>query len=116
MSGSTNSRVLFVCGRNQWRSPTAENAYRNDPRIEVRSACLSPGSPRRLSDQDLSWADLVMVMERKHKSRILDGFRSHPELPPIVVLDIPDDYQFMDPELIRLLRERADDEIADFLS
>jgi hypothetical protein len=44
-------------------------------------------------------------MERRHKSRILERFREHPNLPRIVSLDIPDDYQFMDPELIELLRQ-----------
>ena len=35
---SKKPHVLFVCGRNQWRSPTAARIYANDQRIEVRSA------------------------------------------------------------------------------
>ena len=98
-------RLLFICGRNQWRSPTAEAIYRKDPRIAVRSAGVSEKSRRRLSEKDLDWADLVLVMERKYKSRILGTFRDHPKLPRIVSLDIPDEYERMDQELIALIRK-----------
>lgn len=97
--------ILFVCGRNQWRSPTAERVYRDDPRVEVRSAGVSVRSGRQISADDLSWANLIMVMERRYQSRILGTFRAHPNLPRIVSLDIPDEYQFMDEELIKLIRE-----------
>jgi len=95
--------ILFVCGRNQWRSPTAERVYRDDPRVQVKSVGVSVKSGRQISADDLSWANLVLVMEPRYKSRILETFREHPNLPRIVSLDIPDDYQFMDPELIELL-------------
>ena len=39
-------------------------------------------------------------MERKHKERILQKFGSEIEDRPIIILDIPDEYQFMDPDLI----------------
>jgi len=96
--------LLFVCGRNQWRSPTAEAIYRRDPRFEVRSAGVSPSSARQLSAKDLEWADLILVMEREHKARILERFREHPNLPRIVSLDIPDEYSYMDSELVTLIR------------
>jgi len=100
--------ILFVCGRNQWRSPTAVQVYLNDPRIEVRSAGVSEQSPHRISERDLAWADLVLVMERKHRSRILDRFRGVTELPPIQSLDIPDAYGYLDPELVELIAAAAE--------
>jgi predicted protein tyrosine phosphatase len=66
---------------------------------------VSSKSRRQLSSKDLDWADLVLVMEREHKARILDLFRGHPDLPAIVCLDIPDDYQRGDPELIELIKK-----------
>jgi predicted protein tyrosine phosphatase len=96
-------KILFVCGRNKWRSPTAEKIYRNDPRIEVRSAGTSEKSPHPISSLDLLWADLVLVMENKHKSRISESFRDI-SLPPIKSLDIPDEYKYMDEELIELIK------------
>ena len=98
-------RLLFVCGRHQWRSPTAEDIYRNDPRLEVRSAGVSSKSPHQISAKDLDWADLVLVMEQKYKTRILQKFRDRSNMPRIVSLDIPDDYQRMDPGLVDLIRE-----------
>jgi predicted protein tyrosine phosphatase len=97
--------ILFVCGRNQWRSPTAERIYRDDPRIRVRSAGVSGKSQHQISDDDLSWAGLVVAMETKYKARILGTFQNHLNLPRIVSLDIPDEYQLMDTELIALIRE-----------
>jgi predicted protein tyrosine phosphatase len=98
---------LFVCGRNQWRSPTAARVYKNDQRIEVRSAGVSAASPHPLSQKDLEWADLVLVMEHRHKKRIVETYRAL-DLPRIIVLDIPDRYEFMDEELIELIKARTE--------
>lgn len=96
--------VLFVCSRNKWRSPTAEKVFSNYPNLQVRSAGLSPQSPRELSLADLSWADIVFVMEHYQKKRILDAFRdSDIVLPENIVINIPDEYHYMQPELISLL-------------
>lgn len=95
-------RILFVCGRNQWRSPTAERIYRNDPRVDVRSAGVSASSKRKIHEKDVEWADLILVMERKHAARIRSEFAGM-DLPEMECLDIPDDYQFMDDELVQLL-------------
>ena|SRR6266498_5065277 len=97
--------ILFVCGRHRWRSPTAEAIYRRDPRVKVRSAGVSSKSRHQISDKDLDWADLVLVMERKYKSRILGTFRDHASLPRIVSLDIPDEYERMDEQLIALIQK-----------
>lgn len=95
--------ILFVCGRNQWRSPTAARIYAKDQMIQVRAVGVSLKSPHQVSSQDIKWADLILVMERRYKSRLLDTFRDL-ELPSIESLDIPDDYQFMDAELVELIR------------
>jgi predicted protein tyrosine phosphatase len=96
-------RILFVCGRNKWRSPTAERIYRNDSRVQVRSAGVSSSAQRQVSQKDIEWCNLVLVMEQKYKECILKKFRSF-QLPPIYSLDISDDYQFMDEELIELIK------------
>src|SRR5688572_10409195 len=96
-------KVLFVCGRNQWRSPTAWQVYKNDPRIQVRSAGVSEKSPHQISNADVDWADLILVMENEHKPRIQSLFRDRP-LPEIRSLEIPDEYEYMDQELIQLIK------------
>jgi predicted protein tyrosine phosphatase len=101
-------KILFVCGRNQWRSPTAERIYRGDQRVAARSAGVGAKSVHRLNDADLDWADLVLVMERKYVSRIRSDFAVRSNLPPMESLDIPDDFELMDPELIALIRANTE--------
>ena len=103
--GASGERIhlLFVCSRNQWRSPTGEQVWRRDPRVQVRSAGTSAGARRVVSAADLAWADVVLVMEDKHKSRLAAAFRDALAHKRLHVLDIPDDYRFMDPELVALL-------------
>lgn len=104
----TMVNVLFVCSRNQWRSPTAERVWRHEPGVSVRSAGTSPRAKRTLTLSDVRWADLIFVMEEKHKSRMRAEFRQEMTHKLIHVLDIPDDYQFMDPELVELVREKCE--------
>ncbi|HMP75286.1 MAG TPA: phosphotyrosine protein phosphatase [Kiritimatiellia bacterium] len=92
--------ILFVCGRNNRRGPTAERMYRRDPRMNVRAVGLGDTSARRLQEADLRWASLVLVMERKYIVRIRTGFPKVDPLPPIVSLNIADEYIFMQPELV----------------
>ena len=104
--------ILFICSRNQWRSPTAENLYRKRGDIRVRSAGTSGAGRRRVTEGDIRWADLVVAMEDRHRSRLKDRFRGGRGLPPIVVLGVPDDYGYMDPELVDLLVPAIDELLA----
>ena len=104
-------QILFVCGRNKWRSPTAERLYRNDRRIQVRSAGISSKSPHQISTADIQWADLILVMEENYSSWIRENFRAL-NLPPIKSLDIPDEYEFMDDELVELIRNSVEPHIS----
>jgi predicted protein tyrosine phosphatase len=95
-------RVLFVCAMNKERSVTAERLYRNDARLEVRSAGVRQDANRRVSEDDVRWADVVFCMEREHKAWIEMRFEGV-DLPRIDVLDIPDEYACMDPHLQEIL-------------
>lgn len=97
--------VLFVCSRNQWRSPTAEKVWNKRPDLSCRSAGTSPRARRTVSAQDVRWADVVYVMEHKHKNRLLARFNKLLRNKPLHVLDIPDQYQYMDPELVEMLEQ-----------
>jgi predicted protein tyrosine phosphatase len=97
--------ILFICSRNQWRSPTAEHIWRKHPLLSVRSAGTSPNARRKVSIDDIRWADVIFVMEEKHKSRLVAEFTRLIENKPIHVLDIPDEYKYMDPELVESLEQ-----------
>jgi len=95
--------ILFVCGRNKWRSPTAVHTYRNDDRLEARAAGISTKSKHQISKADVEWADLILVMESEYKAWILGRFQDL-KLPRIASLDIPDEFASLDAELIELIR------------
>jgi predicted protein tyrosine phosphatase len=97
--------ILVVCSRNKRRSRTAEYIFKNDMRFDIRSVGLSPKSERQLREEDLIWADLIFVMEQKQKLRITETYR-HVEVPSVEVLHIPDDYEYLDEELIDLLTDK----------
>ena len=92
--------LLFICSRNQWRSPTAEAIWRKHPEFNAKSAGTSPKAKKTVSQDDIRWADMIFVMEQKHKNRLQAEFTRMLENKPVYVLDIPDEYKYMDPELI----------------
>ena len=101
------SNLLFICSRNQWRSPTAEKIFKQKG-FSARSAGTSPNARNSISISDVKWADIIFVMEKKHKNRITAKFTRLVEHKPIHILDIPDDYKFMDSELISHLEDAVE--------
>ena len=103
----TPVNVLFLCSRNQWRSPTAERVFRDTAGWLVRSRGLAASARRQLTERDVAWADVIVVMERRHAQTLRERFRGSLADRPVHVLSIPDRYPFMDPDLVALLRERV---------
>lgn len=108
MQNLTKSNVLFVCSRNQWRSPTAEKIWRRHSNLSVRSGGTSSNARHTVSIDDVKWAHVIFVMEEKHKVQLKAKFRKELVSKRIYVLDIPDEYQFMDSELIDLLQQSVE--------
>lgn len=100
-------RVLFLCSRNRLRSPTAEQVFAAWPGLETDSAGLADDADTPLSAEQLDWAELILVMEASHRRRLLARHRERLRGKRVVVLGIPDDYGFMQPELIALLHKKA---------
>ncbi|WP_375418954.1 low molecular weight protein tyrosine phosphatase family protein [uncultured Hymenobacter sp.] len=102
----TARQLLFICSQNQWRSPTAEALFDGHPHYEARSAGTEAGARVRVSAGLLGWADAVFVMERRHADRLREKFAEELAGKPLIVLRIPDLYQFGDDTLLALLREK----------
>lgn len=96
--------LLFVCSRNEWRSKTAETIFKNNNLHQVKSAGTSKKARIKLNQQMIDWADLVFLMEHKHKNIMKQNFIVDKMKEEIIVLDIPDNYQYMDEELIGKLK------------
>jgi predicted protein tyrosine phosphatase len=96
-------QLLFVCSRNQWRSPTAAALFADSDRYVAKSAGTSDSARIKITPGLINWADRLFVMEKRHAAIIQ---RNYPDLiadKSIVVLHITDDYQYMDSELIDIL-------------
>jgi predicted protein tyrosine phosphatase len=100
--------ILFVCSRNKWRSATAETIYKNHPEHQVRSAGTEPSARIKINAKLIDWADLIFVMEKKHKQRITERFPEEVYGKEMITLNIPDDYQYMDEELIEEIRSKVE--------
>ncbi len=99
--------VLFVCGRNRARSPTAEQVFADYPGIEVASAGISRDADVPVTAELLEWADIVFVMEYGQRAKLAAQFRTSLKNAKVVCLGIPDDFAFMDPELVALLKSKV---------
>lgn len=100
--------ILFVCSRNKWRSRTAEDIFKGDQRHSFRSAGTENDARIRVSEKLIQWADLILVMEKRHKHRLQEKFGSLLNNKRMEILDIEDNYQYMDEELIQSLKAVVD--------
>lgn len=100
-------RALFICSQNRLRSPTAEQVFSDWPGVETDSAGLGNDAIILLSVEQLDWASIIFVMEKAHRNKLSKKFKAHLNSKRVICLDIPDDYDFMQPELVRLLKTKA---------
>lgn len=98
--------MLFVCSQNRLRSPTAEQVFSTREDIEVASAGTNRDADNPLTDELVAWADMIFVMEKQHRSKVQQKFRRSLKA-RVICLEIPDDYEFMDPALVQLLKARV---------
>ena len=100
-------RVLFVCHFNRKRSATAERVFGKDPGLDVRSAGTSQDALVRVNQRMLDWADVIFTMDGDQRRDMETMFPGHVGLEKIVCLHIRDEYDFLDPVLVALLRART---------
>jgi predicted protein tyrosine phosphatase len=99
--------VLFVCDQNRLRSKTAAAIFDNDDRLNVRAAGVRRSAAVPVTRELLEWADLIFVMERSQRNVIRKRFEDVYDRKRMICLYIPDEYDFMDQALIRLLMDRV---------
>lgn len=100
-------RVLFLCHYNMTRSATAERLFCKRRDLDVRSAGTSPDALARVNALMLEWADVIFIMDDEQRRSLEAMFPEHPALQRLVCLDIPDNFTFLEPELVQLLEERV---------
>jgi len=100
-------KLLFVCSENRLRSPTAEAVFSEYEGIEAIGAGTNSDAETPVSGDLIEWADIILVMEKSHRNKISKKYKDLLKNKRLVVLDIPDNYECMQPELIQLLKTKV---------
>jgi predicted protein tyrosine phosphatase len=99
--------LLFVCSRNRLRSPIAETIFSGLEGYAALSAGTSPDAVTVISADLVDCADVIFAMEGIHRRRLNERFGSSLRTKRLIVLGITDDYDYMDPRLVSLLKEQV---------
>jgi predicted protein tyrosine phosphatase len=100
-------QLLFLCSRNKLRSPTAEAIFSEYEGLEVESAGLNPDAEVLVSTEMIELADIIFVMEKSHRSKLSQKFKPTLKGKRVICLDIPDEYEYMEPALVELLEKKV---------
>jgi len=106
MKDAPIQKLLFVCSRNKIRSLTAEKLFEGFPLYQVRSAGTQPGARIVVTEGHIGWADLIFCMEKSHLNRLRRKFPEALRDKQVICLHIPDEFEFMQTELVDELRAR----------
>jgi predicted protein tyrosine phosphatase len=104
-------KLLFICSQNKWRSLTAERIYDGFPSYQVKSAGTDKGARVKVTGGHIGWADWIFVMEKKHLQILRSKYQDELQTKKVICLNIADDFEFMDAELIEILKSKLSEYI-----
>jgi predicted protein tyrosine phosphatase len=93
-------KLLFVCSRNEVRSLTAEKMFESSSIYHVRSVGTQPRARIKITEGHIGWADIIFCMEKSHLNKLQQKFPAALQDKEIICLHIPDEYEFMDKNLL----------------
>ncbi len=99
--------LLFVCSENRLRSPTGEEVFSLYEGVDAIGCGTNSDAETTISGDLIEWSDIVFVMEKSHRNKVAKKFRELLKTKRLICLDIADEYDRMDPVLIRLLENRV---------
>ncbi|MBE9205912.1 phosphotyrosine protein phosphatase [Nostoc sp. LEGE 06077] len=100
-------KLLFICSQNRLRSPTAEVVFAEYEGLETDSAGLDHYAVVTVSTEAIEWADIIFVMEQSHKRKLSKNFQPFLKNKKIICLDIPDEFEYMEPTLIEIFKKKV---------
>ena len=99
--------LLFVCSENRLRSPTAEAIFSNYDGINAIGAGTNSDAETTVSGDLIEWADVIFAMEKSHRKKISKKFSALLRNKRLVCLAIPDNFEYMQPELVKILETKV---------
>lgn len=99
--------LLFVCSENRLRSPTGEEVFSQFTGVDAIGCGTNKDAETTISGDLIDWADIIFAMEKTHRNKISTKFREQLRDKKLVCLGIPDNYERMDPVLVRILTTRV---------
>ena len=109
-------RVLFICSRNRMRSPTAEAVFAAYEGLETLSAGTETDALTPVDAELIEWAEIIFAMENSHRNKLRQRFGKLLDKKRLVVLRIRDDYDYMQPELVEILKRKVPPHLPGLLS
>ena len=99
--------LLFVCSENRLRSPTGEEVFSQYDGVSAIGCGTNSDAATPISGDLVEWADIIFVMEKSHRNKVTKKFKALLKGKRLICLDIPDDYERMEPMLVQLLENRV---------
>ena len=99
--------LLFICTANRLRSPTAEAVFSEYDNYNAISAGTNADAETTVSGDLIEWADVIFVMEQSHRKKVAKKFKDLIVDKKLACLAIPDNYEYMQPELVELLKVKV---------
>ena len=99
--------ALFVCTLGRMRSLTAEHVFATREDLRVAAAGISADAENPVTPALVEWADIIFVMEDFHRNKLAEKFGAALNGRQVIALGIPDRYEYMDPQLVRLLKTKV---------
>lgn len=100
-------KLLFICSQNRLRSPTAEAVFSEYEGLMVDSAGIDKDAETPVYSEVIEWADIIFVMEKSHRRKLSSKFQPWLKDKRVICLDIPDNYEYMEPALVELLKKKV---------
>ncbi len=105
-------RVLCVCSAGILRSATAAHILAGKPfNCNTRNVGTAGYALIPVTEDLIQWADYIICMEPEHEIYIRNKMIEWGYKKPIMTLDIEDIYEYRDPKLIKLIKQRYSEKI-----
>lgn len=100
-----DKRVLFVCSMGILRSATGSRIYGN--KYNTRSVGTHDEALIQINQKMIDWADEIVFVNKENFT--IAGYHFYLEGANVKVLNIPDEYEHMHPEIIKAFNEQYEE-------